>query len=209
MKKVAVLLAVSCVAIASLAQTEAALPAGTPVKVKLEGPLATFNNKVGDRFSARVMESVVLGEKEVIPAGSTVQGRVTKISEPRRIWGKPTIGMMPDTVVLPNGDKYALSATVVDTSLRHGTDVNEEGQFKGAGHDSGDLKEIGLGTGAGMLIGGVAAGGPGVLVGGAIGATATVTHWLSKHRSGYVPAGTELDLELTRPMTMNAVSSGE
>jgi hypothetical protein len=209
MKKVVVLLTVCVLAAASAAQSDASLPAGTPVKVKLESALATFNNKAGDRFSARVMQPVVMGGKEVIPVGSTVQGRLTKVNEPRRIAGKPTIGMMPDTIILPNGEKYALSATVVDTSLRHGTDVNEEGQFKGAGHDRDDLAEVGLGTGAGMLIGGVAAGGTGVLVGGAIGATATVTHWLAKHRSGYMPAGTELDLELTRPMTMSALSTGE
>jgi hypothetical protein len=209
MKKMIVLLAVGLLTMAAFAQSNVSLPAGTPVKVKLEGPLATFNNKAGDRFSGRVMEAVVMSGQEVIPVGSTVQGRVTKVNEPRRIAGKPTIGMMPDTVVLPNGEKYALSATVVDTSLRGGTDVNEEGQFKGAGHGRGDLTEIGLGTGGGMLIGGVAAGAKGVLIGGAIGATATVTHWLAKHRSGYMPAGTELQLELTRPMTMSAASTGE
>jgi hypothetical protein len=209
MKRVAVLLVVSLLAIAGFAQSDVSLPAGTPVKVKLEGALATFNNKAGDRFSGRVMEAVLLNGKEVIPAGSTVQGNVTKVNEPRRIAGKPTIGMRPDTVVLPNGEKYALSATVVDTSLRNGTDVNEEGQFKGAGHDGGDLKEIGLGTGGGMLVGGMAGAGKGLLIGGAIGATATVTHWLAKHRSGYIPAGTELQLELTRPMTMSAATNGE
>jgi len=35
-----------------------------------------------------------------------------------------------------------------------------------------------------------------------IGATATVTHWLSKHRSAMLPAGTELVMELSRLMVM-------
>lgn len=209
MKKIAVLAFILSLAISSFAQTDFSLPAGTAVKVKLETTLATFTSKAGDRFSGRVMDALVVGDKEVIPVGSTVQGRVTKVNEPRRIAGKPTIGMIPDTVVLPNGEKYSLSASIVDTSLRNGTDVNEEGQFKGAGHDGKDLTEIGLGTGGGMLIGGLTAGGEGVLIGGAIGATATVAHWLSKHRSGVLPAGTELQLELTRPITMTSASNGE
>jgi len=209
MKKIAVLVSISLLAGACWAQADFSLPAGTPVKVKLETTLATFTSKAGDRFSGRVMETVVANGKEVIPVGATVQGRVTKVNEPRRIAGKPTIGIIPDTVVLPNGEKYALSAAMVDTNLRGGTDVNEEGQFKGAGHDGKDLAEVGLGTGGGMLIGGMAGGGEGLLIGGAIGASATVAHWLSKHRSGVMPAGTELQLELTRPMTMSVVSNGE
>ena len=59
-----------------------------------------------------------------------------------------------------------------------------------------------MGTGGGMLIGGLAGGGKGFLIGGAVGATVTVAHWLGKHRSAMLPAGTELVMELSRPMTM-------
>lgn len=208
MKKFAVALGSVLLAGAAMAQSNLNLPAGTAVKVKLETTLATFMDKNGDPFSGRVTEPVVVEGRTVIPLGATVSGRVTKISEPHRIAGKPTIGISPQTVVFPNGQKYVLNATLVDTSLRNGTDVNEEGQFKGAGHDRGDLMEVGAGTAAGMAVGGLAGGGKGVLIGGMIGATATVTHWLSKHRSATLPAGTELTLELNRPMTMSAASSG-
>src|SRR5207237_9882451 len=143
----------------------------------LENTLATFTSKSRDHYAGRVIEAVVIDGKTVIPIGATVQGRVTKVNEPRRIAGKPTIGILPETVVLPNGERYALSASLVDTSLRSGTDVNEEGQFKGAGHNGKDLTEVGLGTGGGMLVGGLAGGGKGVLIGGAIGATANAVHW--------------------------------
>ena len=102
-----------------------------------------------------------------------------------------------------------LNASLVDTSRGHGTDVNPEGQFKGAGHDGKDLTEVGMGTGGGMLVGGLAGGGKGFLIGGAVGATATVTHWLGKHRSAMLPAGTELVMELSRPMTMTSASTGQ
>ena len=199
----------SFILIASFAWAQAALPTGTAVKMKLETTLATYSSKAGDPFSARVTEAVVLDGKTVIPIGATVEGRVTKANEPRRIAGKPTIAIFPENLILPNGDRFMLNATLVDTSERHGTDVNQEGEFKGSGHDSRDLTEIGMGTGGGMLIGGLADGGKGLLIGGAIGATITVSHWLGKHRSAALPAGTELVMELSRPMTMTAASSGQ
>ncbi|MFY9648187.1 MAG: hypothetical protein WAK29_23630 [Terriglobales bacterium] len=195
----------SLILFAALASAQTALPAGTAVKMKLETTLATFSSKAGDPFSARVTEPLMMDGKVVIPIGTTVEGHVTKTNEPRRIAGKPTIAIFPENLVLPNGDKFALNASLVDTNARHGTDVNNEGQFKGDGHDAKDLTEIGLGTGGGMIIGGLADGGKGFLVGGAIGATVTVTHWLSKHRSAMLPAGTELVMELNRPMTMTTV----
>jgi hypothetical protein len=201
MKKLAALTAIVLLSVGALAQTS--LPTGTALKMKLETTLATFSSHAGDAFQARVTEPVVVDGKTVIPIGTTVQGRVTNTSEPRRIAGKPTIALFPETVVLPNGDRFMLNATLVDTSVHRGTDVNNEGQFKGAGHDGKDVTEIGMGTGGGMLIGGLAGGGKGLLIGGAIGAGATVTHWLSKHRSATLPAGTELVMELSRPLAMN------
>jgi hypothetical protein len=209
MKKILAMLAVMLLAVAAGAQTNMALPAGTSFKVKLENMLSTFSSKEGDAFSGRVVNAVMLDGKTVLPAGTTVQGRVTKVNDPRRIAGKPTIGILPETVVLPNGERYMLNATMVDTSLRNGTDVNTEGQLKGDGIDGKDLTEIGMGTGAGMLIGGLARHGRGLLIGGGIGATLTVAHWLGKKRSAFLPSGTELTMELSRPLAMTADTSGQ
>ncbi|HVO82212.1 MAG TPA: hypothetical protein VMT28_15865 [Terriglobales bacterium] len=209
MKRVVVLLCVLLLAAVALAQSNLSLPAGTAMKVKLEKTLSTSGSQAGDPFSGRVTEAVVRDGKTVIPVGATVLGRVTKVNEPRRISGKPTIGIFPETVVLPNGERYMLNAALVDSNLGHGTDVNEEGQFKGAGHDGKDLTEIGMGTGGGMLVGGLIGGGKGLLIGGTIGATATVAHWLGKHRSTEIPAGTELVLELSRPLALTAATGGQ
>jgi hypothetical protein len=208
MKKLLVLLVMILVTAAAWGQSNLSLPAGTALKVKLENVLSTFTSKAGDPFSGRVTQPVLLDGKTVVPIGTTVRGRVTRVSEARRIAGKPTIVIFPETLVLPNGTRYMLNASLVDTSLRGGTDVNDEGQFKGAGHDGKDLTEIGMGTGGGMLVGGLAGGGKGVLIGGIVGATATVTHWLAKHRLAVLPAGTELSMELSRPLLMSS-SGGE
>jgi hypothetical protein len=208
MKKLTVL--TSLLLIASFAGAQTSLPTGTAVKMKLDTTLATFSSKAGDPFSARVVEPVVMDGKTVIPVGTTVEGRVTKSTEPRRIAGKPTIAIFPENLILPDGQRFMLNATLVDTNRGRGTDVDTEGQYKGAGHDGRDLTEIGMGTGGGMLIGGLIGGAKGLVIGGAVAATVTVSHWLGKHRSASLPAGTELVMELNRPMVMtSAVAAGQ
>jgi len=184
------------------AQTNAPVPAGTALIVRLDTTLATFSNRVGDPFRAIIKQPVVVNGQTLIPAGAAVEGRVTKVSEPRRISGRPTIGILPEAVIFPTGERYYLDATLTDTNLR-GTSVNQEGQFKGSTHDRGDTLEEGGGAAGGMLIGGLIGGPAGMLIGGAVGAGSTGVHWLSKHRSAILPAGTELTLELNRPMPMN------
>jgi hypothetical protein len=170
--------------------------------VKLETTLATFSNRPGDPFRGRINQPVMAHGQMLIPAGAVVEGRVTKVSEPRRISGRPTIGILPEAVIFPNGQRYYLDATLTDTNIP-GTDVNDEGQFKGSGHDRRDSVETGGGTAGGMLIGGLIGGPPGILVGGLIGAGSGTGFWLAKHRSAILPAGTELTLELNRPLAMN------
>jgi hypothetical protein len=202
------LLAYSCISTMAAAQSGSPVPAGTALMVKLETTLATFSNKAGDPFQARLTQAVMLDGKTVIPAGAKVEGRVTKVEEPRRISGKPTIGILPETLILPTGERFFLDATLVDTNAGRDTDVNQEGEFKGSGHDRRDELETGCGTAGGMLIGGLIGGPPGILIGGVVGAGSTGVHWLSKHRSATLMAGTELTLELNRPLTMTtAVAS--
>jgi hypothetical protein len=205
------LVACACVSTMAAAQTNSPVPAGTALMVKLETTLATFSNKPGDPFQASLMQAVMIDGKTVIPAGARVEGRVTKVDEPRRISGKPTIGILAEALVLPTGERLFLDATLVDTNAGAGTDVNQEGEFKGTGHDRRDQLETGGGTAGGMLIGGLIGGPPGIVIGGVVGAGSTGVHWLSKHRSATLPAGTQLTLELNRPLAMTAAmaSSGQ
>jgi hypothetical protein len=205
MKKWTVLPCVLLLAAMAAAQTSSPVPAGTALMVKLETTLATFSNKAGDPFHARLTQAVMLNGKMLIPAGALVEGRVTKVAEPRRVSGKPTIGILPETLVLPTGERFPLDATLIDTNAGRDTDVNREGEFKGPGHDRRDQMETGGGAAGGMLIGGLIGGPPGIVIGGVVGAGSTGVHWLSKHRSAMLPAGTTLTIELNRPLAMTPV----
>lgn len=180
--------------------TAATLPVGTPVRIRLETALSTSSTVTGDTFSGRVLEDVKLNDRIILPVGATLQGQVARVSEPRRIKGKPMIQLLPQVVILPNGEKCVINAAVVDTNKINGTSVDDEGRIKGPGHTDRDVMEIGAGAGVGAIVGGIAAGGKGSLIGAGAGAGATVIHWLTKRHSASIPAGSEIIFELSRPM---------
>ena len=179
------------------------LPTGTAVKMRLVEAISSDGNKAGDSFSGRVSEAVMLDGKTVIPVGATIEGRVARVSSPRRIKGRPEISLHPESVTFPDGNSLNMSAVIVDSQM-NGTSVNDEGQIKGSGHTRGDLIEMGAGAGGGMTIGALAGGAKGAFIGAAIGGGAAVVHWLTKYHSTELPAGTELVMEISSRMTLSA-----
>jgi hypothetical protein len=209
MKKAVWILAVVALLAGVTIAEDLALPAGTGVKMKLETPLSTATTKQGDAFSGRVTEAVKLNGKEVIPVGATIQGHVVRVTEPRRVKGAPTIAILPDQITMPTGERYEMTASVVDTDKDSHTTVNDEGEIKGSGHDKRDVIVGGVGVGAGVGIGAAAGGAKGALIGALIGGAAGATHWLWRKHSAELPAGTEITMELNRPMQINAGAAGK
>src|SRR5258708_9780190 len=55
----------------------------------------------------------------------------SQVSSPRRIKGKPSIQLHPESIVMPNGDRYVINASVVDTNKidRKSTRLNSSHQI--------------------------------------------------------------------------------
>ena len=193
---------VMLLAAVAVAQQGTSLPAGTGMRLKLETPLSTHRSKVGDVFTGRVTEAVVVNGATMVPVGASVTGRVTKLSEPRRIAGKPTIALLPDRIVLPNGNEYVITATVMDTAKSSHTTVDDEGRIHGSARSGRDDVEAAAGSGAGAVVGILAAGAKGGFIGAGIGFGVVTTHWLLTRHSAQLPTGTEIFLELDRPVLM-------
>lgn len=186
-----------------LGQNEMALPIGTAIRMKLETPLATNTTTKGDRFGGRVTQAVMLNGKTIIPVGAALEGEVYRSEEKRRITGTPTLDLNPDTVTLPDGTRYTIRANIVDTTAKN-VNVNDEGEVKGDGHSKRDWIEMGAASVVGAGVGAAFGGGKGAAIGAGVGATASVVRWLTKTRNASLPAGTELIMELSRPLQLTA-----
>jgi len=185
------------------------LPVGTGMKMKLENTISTDRSKPGDLFHGRVTEPVRIEGRTIIPVGTAVQGRVMHLTEPRRIAGTPEIVLRPDRLTLPNGNEYAMSAIVVDTNKASNTTVNDEGKIHGPGRSGHDNIELLGGAGGGTVIGALAGGAKGGLIGGMVGVSVAAAHWMTKRHTATLPAGSEITLELSRPMSLTAVEAGQ
>ncbi len=186
--------------------TPSELPAGTAIRIKLYSSLSSRSNREGDPFSGRVSEAVILHGQTIIPAGASITGRILRIRDPRRIAGTGSLRLLPENVTLPSGQNYAISASMVDTSTPKKLTVDDEGRIKARGFNRGDKTEMIAGTGAGAIAGTIIAGGKGTLVGSMIVGGATAVHWLTRRHSVDVPAGTELIMEISHPMTVSGAS---
>ncbi len=139
---------------------ELILPAGTPVTVRLQQRLSSASAVPGQRFEAVIDEPVVVQDRIVVPVGSLVAGHVVVARRSGRLHHPGEIGLTLDSVVIGQRRIRLATANVV---------------ARGASHKKRNWGWIGGGTGGGALIGGLAAGGKGLLIGSGIGAAAGTT----------------------------------
>ena len=178
------------------------LPLGTMLKVRMRDELSTIKTASGTAFSAELTEAVERDGRVLLPVGSLLTGKVTDVHGGRRISGSATIHLVPMSVTLPDGMRYALRAQVIDTALYRSTKVDTEGTIVRRDHPKETVAVFALATGSGAAAGGVIAGVPGALVGGAVGAGVSTAMWLKKDRQTDLPAGTKVVFALTGPLVI-------
>jgi hypothetical protein len=175
---------------------------GTEIRVRIANALSTTDTAVGTPFHGKVMVDVMKGGSVIIPAGSTLRGRVVQVSQGHHFGSAATLRLRPDAVILPDGTAYHLVAEVTNSEAR-GTRTGSEGGIQPSSHVVKDSAEYGVGVGTGALVGGELAGPPGLLAGSLVGAGLVTTHLLLQHpEAAVVPAGSEIIFSLTEPLDM-------
>lgn len=161
---------------------------GTMLSVRLNHAITTDRNRPGDRFSAVVAEPVTVGQQVVIPRGASVTGLVRRCASSGRFKGSAVI---------------SLGLLNVDVDGReYGVSSHPATRYSG-GHKKRNWAMIGGGSGAGALIGGLAAGGGGALIGAGAGAAAgTVGAALTGRKQVRLPAETLVHFRLAAPLTV-------
>jgi hypothetical protein len=178
------------------------LPEGTTLMVSLNQSLSTATTQPGTIFSARLLAPVMKDNRIVIPVGSTVTGRVTSVSEGRRITGGASIRLRPDEVVLPDGTRYFLHAEVYDLGDSRRAKPDTEGNVINVAHGKRTVAEASLLGGGAAAAGFMIAGGPAALVLGGAAAGYVGAHWLLESKQAVLPKDSEVVFGLTQPMSL-------
>ena len=150
------------------------LKPGTPIQVQLLTPLDTGTARAGQEFSATLAQPVSAG-KTVWPKGTQVKGKVLEAVSSGRL-------------------NRAASITLQITEIGNSPVMTEPEQIDGKSHAGRNAGLIVGGAAAGAILGGIADGGKGAVIGTAAGAGAgTLTAALTGKREIVLRAETPLN----------------
>lgn len=136
------------------------IPAGTSVTVRLQQRLTSASATRGERFTAVLEQPLISGDRVVVPAGTMVEGHLVSARHSGRLHHPGALGLTLDSMII--NDRYIPLVTT-------------EVVAHGGSHKKRNWGYIGGGTGGGAVIGALAAGGQGALIGSGIGAAAGTT----------------------------------
>lgn len=181
--------------------------ANTVIRARMNEQISSESARVGDRFTTTVVDPVYAGGIEVIPAGSTITGRVTSVIRAQRKGKAGSIGVHFISLQLPNGTARAINGDLTDVSGDNRMNSDNEGQVRGRGAAKRNVVFIGGGAATGALIGAIAGGGKGAGIGAGVGAGLGVAGALfAKGHEAVVKRDTEFGVVLNQSVSLPAAN---
>jgi hypothetical protein len=176
--------------------------ADTVIRVRLNNKLTSKTANVGDSFTTTVVDPVYVGGIEVVPAGSTLTGRITMVKRAARKSKAGALGADFVSIRTPAGRTYPISGSLASSEDGN---TDNEGGVKGKSSKKRNIGFIGGGAAGGALIGAIAGGGSGAAIGAGVGAGLGIAgSLLSKGKEAEVKSGTEFGVILNRNVLMYA-----
>jgi hypothetical protein len=167
---------------------EIVVPAGTTLNLTLETAVSSDESRPEDQVRATLSKPIVVDGMTVVKAGAEATGSIVQAKQSGRVKGLASVSFRFDR--LQAGD---------ETHKIHTARIWRQAQST----KKQDATKIGIGTGAGALIGAVAGGGKGAAIGSAIGAGAgTGVVMSTRGKEVHLPAGTAVKTTLDQPVTI-------
>ena len=116
------------------------IPKHTKLKVSVNNELNSLENKIGDEFSATVLNDLNINDINLVPVGSIVVGHVMDIKSAGKASMQGLIEVAFDKIVLPSGKYIPLSGARFAVDKKN---TNKNRNLKGEGN--GLARGIGLG----------------------------------------------------------------
>jgi type IV secretion system protein VirB10 len=191
------------------------VPVDTTIPLVLMNTINSRTARPGQAIYCETIFPITVGNRIVIPRGSSVKGSVTQVVRPGRVKGKGQIGIRFETLILPNGTRRSLRATLsgFGGTGKEGFEPKES-QIEAAsskGEKAGKVAETTI-TGAeiGTIVGAaerspVKGLGIGSLAGAAGG---LVWVFASRGKEIVLPSGTNFELQLSAPLSFSREEVG-
>src|SRR6202140_2122511 len=137
----------------------AVIPAGTKIPLSLAQAISTKNAREGDPVYAETTFPFVMNDRVVVPAGTYIQGKITRVERAGRIKGRAEILMHFTSMIFPSGYTVMLPGSVQNTPGAEKTSVKDsEGTIR-QDSDTGKKVEDAARNGAyGGAVGGIGGG---------------------------------------------------
>src|SRR5437773_889950 len=186
------------------------IPAGTKVPLALKQSISTKNAREGDSVYTVTTFPVVFNDRIMIPAGTYVQGKISRVKRGGRIKGRAEVLMHFSTLIYPSGYTVVLPGAVENVPGAEKTSMkDEEGtirQDSQTGEKAGKAADRGIkGAGGGALVGVLASGtragaGIGAGIGGAVGIASALA---TRGNDVRLDAGTTLEMVIQREVPLD------
>lgn len=168
------------------------VPVGTDLKVRINDTLSSKDSRVGDRFTATVLDPSRFDE-------ARLSGHVSSIQKSGKIKGRTSMNLAFDSIELRDGRRGMLHGYVTRVYGDDSGRADNEGGVESGSRTKQTVKRAGIGATVGAIVGGIAGGGKGaaigLIIGGAGGAGSLAVKGSKELK---IESGTEMLVHVTR-----------
>ena len=172
------------------AQSIYELEAGTKIRVQMDNEINSEVSSMGDTFTTVVAEPIVIRDVVVLPAGTIIEGRVTKVIRAEAGGKKGEMEVKFETIRFADGVKRNIEGILVN-------------DLKAGSSSKIGILSVIAGTALGALIGAVSKADNGALIGAGVGAgVGTSVALLQKGKNVRIKTDEKFEIKLTKNVTL-------
>lgn len=168
------------------------VPVGTDLKVRINDTLSSKDSRIGDRFTATVIDPSRFDE-------ARLNGHVSSIQKSGKVKGRTSMNLAFDSIEFTDGRRGVLHGYVTRVYGEGSGKADEEGGVESGSRTKQTVKRAGIGATVGAIVGGIAGGGKGaaigLIIGGAGGAGSLAVQGSKELK---IESGTEMLVHVTR-----------
>ena len=165
---------------------------GTDLKVRINDTLSSKDSRIGDRFTATVIDPSRFDEAKLT-------GHISSIQKSGKIKGRTSMNLAFDSIEMRDGRRGVLRGYVTRVYGSDSGRADNEGGVESSSRTKQSVKRAGIGATVGAIVGGIAGGGKGaaigLIVGGAGGAGSLAVQGSKELK---IESGTEMLVHVTR-----------